>query len=88
MTFLADTFSDLANDPRWPLDATDRLNHGTMVGLLAREKLKQARLAIMVVREILHLATVEEPIPDGLRQLGISPDHYANVKKRVEEANG
>jgi len=75
VTFLADTFSDLANDSSWPLDPTDRLNEGTMVGLLAREKLKHARLALIVVEK------------GHFEILNINFGHYANVKKRVDEAD-
>ena len=71
MTFLADTFRDLANDPdtwpgenaKWPWNAT----------------LITARLALMVVEaEICTSGTL------ALDNLGINPSHYAKVRKRVE----
>jgi len=95
---LAKVFADLANDPNWPLDATDRLNEGTMVGILAKEKLKQARLALMVVdakSDVVFLRQVARsqiPLTEvsfniALEQLSINPSHYAIVKERVEQAD-
>ena len=76
-TFLADIFENLASDPSWPwtidTDPQKRLNI----------KFNMAKLAVMVVS-----AAIEGTgtLVDVLLAHGINFDHYANVKKRVEEA--
>jgi len=87
MTFLADTFRDLANDPSWPTG-----------GACWEHKLDKAWLALMLVEERINLhhgynrtqhpaAVPADSIAYVLQQFNINPSHYANVKKRVEQAD-
>jgi len=84
-TFLADTFRDLANDPYWP---QSEWKFST---------LNMARLALMVVDCKVGARCLREQGPEQywevsrwlnaiLAEDNISPSHYANVKKRVEES--
>jgi len=98
MTFLADQFEKLANDPSWPwkwgLSNTRLINiDGEVLGrldvnnragqFLVSSPLTVARLALMVVEKMEGPGIDVEFI---LNNEGINPDHYANIKKRVEEA--
>jgi len=79
MTFLADTFEKLANDPSWPK------------GWVCGWQLTAARLALMVVKVEskywIHEKCVGPCAEDQARHhFGIIPSHYTNVKKRMEEA--
>lgn len=75
-TFLVGIFAELANDPTWPTG-----------GVYWAHKLKEARLAVMVIEEI--ACNLEsDGYVEALQQEGIHPDHYTNVKERVEKAKG
>ena len=98
MTFLADIFRDLANDPSWPwgtapgnfiVSLTGHIVgevpctgcNDAHVPFIAQSPLTMARLALMVVdAEICTSGSL------ALDNFGIDPNHYAKVKKRVEEA--
>jgi len=83
---LAKVFSDLAKDPSWPK------------GWVCGWQLTVARLALMVVEPKFLINLRVDDFPLGmvvaqskavdrtLEQDSITPSHYANVKKRVEEA--
>jgi len=76
-TFLADTFRDLANDPRWP--------HQYKIEIQSPAKMKftMARLALMVVEA---METPGYDLEYIFSNEGINPSHYVNVKERVGEA--
>ena len=89
---LAKVFSDLANDPPW----------GSIgVILLAEARIRQARLALMLVEETAKrygncsgwmetssgAASKMKDIFKALNEWGINPDHYGKVKERVDEAD-
>jgi len=76
MTFLADTFRDLAHDPSWPWPSIKYKDPWRRVTI--------ARLALMVVEKMESSGIDVECI---LENECINPDHYANVKKRVQEAD-
>ena len=76
--FLATTFADLANDPSWPWTSVKYKD--------PQRRVLIARLALMVVEEMTKIPWHNLSIVLG--QNDINPDHYANVKKRVEEAKG
>jgi len=98
---LAKVFADLANDPSWPWTSDNKAqsfvwsNDGHLVAQLkapevkltrfvAQSPLTMARLALMVVEAIQQREGYD--IELILNDEGISSDHYASVKKRVEEA--
>jgi len=96
---LAQTFADLANDPNWPPDK-ERVKLGMKYPELRDiycGKLTMARLALMVVEKEADrlyfkadrgwLSDLEQWIVEAVNELEINPSHYANVKKRVEEAD-
>jgi len=73
MSFLADTFRDLANDPSWPTGG-------------ATWSEDMARLALMVVdAEMRRLKVMDYEWT--AKALNINPSHYVNVKQRVENNN-
>jgi len=87
VTFLADTFEKLANDPSWPAEPQEEEKWPIEVYLLVRARVIQARLALMVVNR-----DHGDKLPNTLLKMvlgeeEITPSHYANVKKRVEEAD-
>jgi len=87
VTFLAQVFADLADDPSWPT-SKDRLKLGRKYPELRTiycGTLDTARLALMVVEE--HWRVPVSSIDHVLSHFRINPDHYANVKKRFEEAD-
>jgi len=91
---LAKVFADLANDPGWPW----RVEHRAGIFLT------MARLALMVVdkqhiiwdyrdrhgRVGRHKGMDHQTVmlDLALKEYDINPDHYAKVKKRVEETEG
>ena len=95
MTFLADTFRDLANDPSWPWHVDESLYYSVRNKLggrvahidhdeyatIAQSPLTMARLAIMVIEQK-HKWT-----PDEVKHFEQIKKNYAKVKKRVEEAD-
>jgi len=86
---LAKVFSDLANDPRWPEQLMKLADQITGDIPIESKILRQLKLdkALMVVDEIsTNLEQHDER--EALEQEGISPDHYAKVKERVDEAEG
>ncbi len=79
---LAEEFKLLAEDRYWPCNCR-------MESCATMRQLKIAQLALMVVKvsvkaetTVTHYVTIE----DILESEGINPDHYANVKERVEAA--
>jgi len=73
---LAKVFADLANDPSWPWTSSKYAD--------PQRRFTIARLALRLVDEI--ACNLESNETAALEYEGINPDHYANVKKRVEEA--
>jgi len=73
MTFLADTFRDLADDPSWPWTSIEYKDPQRRVTI--------ARLAVRLVDEI--ACNLESNETAALESEGINPDHYANVRERV-----
>jgi len=105
MTFLADIFEKLANDPSWPRIPEEADSRGTTefkwcvhnkddtfhvfrteqeAREYAESPLDMARLALMVVDAEKRRLEVIDPEWTA-EALGINPDYYANVKKRVAE---
>lgn len=95
MTFLATTFSDLANDPGWP----GKYIQDAFKQAYVKSQLCCARLALMVVDaqakhrgvcaglDLSNKGNLRACVQSELEQNNITPSHYANVKKRVEEAS-
>jgi len=69
---LAKVFSDLANDPSWPWYVVRIQTESPLI------------MALMVVDEIATNLEQHDEI-EALELEDINPDHYAKVKKRVEE---
>ena len=95
MTFLADIFEKLANDPSWPHKPHQEEVH-LWHHLIKANLNDMARLALMVVEEKAeHINTLggapSMPLDDCravvFKTYDISRDHYARVKKRVGEVD-
>jgi len=77
MTFLAETFEKLANDPSWPeqlMTLADQIDGRIIIELktLGQLKLEKARLALMVVEERAHRTqryAILEQIDNSEREL-------------------
>ncbi len=77
---LAKEFKLLAEDRYWPCNCR-------MESCATMRQFKIAQLALMVV-ELVAFKEECSCVIEAAGELGINPDHYYNVKERVEEANG
>jgi len=78
---LAKVFADLAADPNWPCKYVQDAYKKAYI----EAQIDKARLALMVVEA---KAPEWGLLDHTIRVLGIKPSDYANIKQRVEEAEG